>query len=49
MAREGVRCVLKGLEEGFGGGAKILGSSWKDEGDDENSGNIEERYDWGCG
>lgn len=43
MAREGVRCVLKGLEEGFGGGARILGSPWKDGGDDQNSGNIGER------
>lgn len=48
MAREGVRCVLKGLEAGFGGGASILGSSLEDGGDDENSGDRGERYDWDC-
>lgn len=42
MAREGVKCVLKGLEEGFGGGARILSSSWEDGGDGEGCG-------WGCG
>lgn len=49
MAREGVRCVLKGLEEGLGGGARILGSSLEDGEDDEKSGNGGERYGWGCG
>lgn len=49
MAREGVRCVLKGMDEGFGGGARILGSSWKDGGGDENGGSRGERYDWSCG
>lgn len=48
MAREGVKCVLKGLEEGFGGGARILRSSWEDGGGDEDSGNRGEGCGWGC-